>query len=136
MTVFADTFFYLALFNTRDAYHGRVLDFVAHFTGGVVTTQWVLTEVANACAGIPARRALRARFGVLDADPGTRIVPASAELFERGLWLYDARPDKGWSLTDCLSFVVMADEGLTDALTGDRHFEQAGFRTLLAASSP
>ena len=57
---------------------------------------------------------------------------ATSELFERGLALYNARPDKEWSLTDCISFVVMADEGLTDALTGDRHFEQAGFTALLA----
>lgn len=52
MTVFADTFFYLALFNTRDAHHLRVLDFIGNFFGGVVTTQWVLTEVADAFARI------------------------------------------------------------------------------------
>jgi hypothetical protein len=46
--------------------------------------------------------------------------------------LYDARPDKDWSLTDCISFVVMGDERLTEALTGDRHFVQAGFVALLA----
>ena len=97
-----------------------------------MTTQWVLTEVADAFADIPARRMLQAKFVLLDEDPGTQITPASAELFERGLWLYNARPDKGWSLTDCISFVVMTDEGLTEALTGDRHFEQAGFRALLA----
>jgi len=51
--VFADTYFYLALFNTRDTHHRRVVDFMATFTGGVVTTQWVLTEVADAFASIP-----------------------------------------------------------------------------------
>lgn len=94
MTVFADTFFYLALFNTRDAYHRRVLEFMRNFTGSVVTTHWVLTEVADALASIPERRMLLAKFDLLRDDSGTQIVPASAELFEHGLWLYNARPDK------------------------------------------
>jgi hypothetical protein len=131
MRVFADTWFYLALFNARDAHHRRAVEFAAGFTGAVVTTQWVLTEVADAFAGTPQRRELRGKFGLLAGDAGTQIVGASPELFERGLALYEARPDKEWSLTDCISFVVMAEEGLTDALTGDRHFEQAGFKALL-----
>jgi len=58
-------------------------------------------------------------------------LPASQELFERGLNLYRQRPDKDWSLTDCISFVVMREHGVTKALTADRHFEQAGFAILL-----
>ena len=46
---------------------------------------------------------------------------------EEGLGLYESRPDKEWSLTDCISFVVMKKEGIVEALTEDRHFEQAGF---------
>jgi predicted nucleic acid-binding protein len=49
----------------------------------------------------------------------------------RGIQLYDSRPDKQWSLTDCISFVVMQDRGIVEALTGDHHFEQAGFTALL-----
>ena len=60
-----------------------------------------------------------------------KIIPATADLFDRGVQLYAERADKEWSLTDCISFVVMADEGLADALTGDHHFEQAGFKALL-----
>ena len=131
MKVFADTYFYLALFNSRDTHHRRVVEFIGMFTGEVKTTQWVLTEVADAFAGVPQRRELQAKFRVLEEDRGTQIAAASPELFERGLALYNARPDKEWSLTDCISFVVMADEGLTEALTGDRHFEQAGFKAML-----
>ena len=69
--MFADTYFYLALFNTRDTHHRQVVDFVATFLGGVVTTQWVLTEVADAFASIPQRRELQAKFRVLAEDPGT-----------------------------------------------------------------
>ena len=55
----------------------------------------------------------------------------SEALFEAGFNLFEARPDKDWSLTDFISFVVMEREGLTEALTGDHHFEQAGFTALL-----
>jgi hypothetical protein len=48
----------------------------------------------------------------------------------RGIQLYNSRLDKDWSLTDCISFVVMRERGITEALTGDHHFEQAGFTTL------
>ena len=65
-------------------------------------------------------------------NPLCLIVPASQPLFDQGLALYAERPDKEWSLTDCISFVVMREHGLTEALTGDRHFEQAGFNALLA----
>jgi len=59
------------------------------------------------------------------------VILLSTEVFSRGLLLFDSRADKEWSLTDCISFVVMEDRGLTDALTADHHFEQAGFRALL-----
>jgi len=130
--VFADTFFYLGQMNPRDAAHGRVVELMRGLAAPVVTTAWVLTEVADALAG-PAHRLVFARFfDALQRDPQVKIVPASQELFVRGVQLYGQRPDKEWSLTDCISFVVMEDDGLTDALTADRHFEQAGFRALLA----
>lgn len=58
-------------------------------------------------------------------------MPANVEIFERGVELYHSRLDKQWSLTDCISFVVMSEEGIAEALTGDHHFEQAGFVALL-----
>ena len=59
------------------------------------------------------------------------IVPMGQELFDRGIELYGERLDKEWSITDCISFIVMREQGITDALTGDHHFEQAGFKALL-----
>lgn len=67
----------------------------------------------------------------LRGNVNTPVLPTSAELFDAGLALYPARPDKEWSLTDCTSFVVMQREGITEALTDDHHFEQAGFVALL-----
>jgi len=67
----------------------------------------------------------------LEANKRNLVVPANVETFEKGVELYDARPDKEWSLTDCISFVVMSEEQITEALTSDHHFEQAGFTALL-----
>ncbi len=59
------------------------------------------------------------------------LIPTSSDLLQRGRDLFAARMDKAWSLTDCISFVVMNDLGITEALTTDNHFAQAGFRALL-----
>lgn len=67
----------------------------------------------------------------LRADTASEIVEPTVNLFDAGIAFYDARPDKQWSLTDCISFVVMDERGLTEALTGDHHFEQAGYAALL-----
>ncbi len=127
MTVFADAFFYVAFINRRDEYHARVMEYARSFDGNVVTTQWVLAEVADALSTSANRQGVRRAFDDLARDPGTRIIEASPDHFARGLKLYDERPDKAWSLTDCISFVVMEENELSEALTGDRHFEQAGF---------
>ena len=65
------------------------------------------------------------------SDPSVTIIPSGPELFAEGLALYSSRKDKEWTLTDCISFVVMKREELGEALTGDHHFKQAGFTTLL-----
>ena len=99
----------------------------------VVTTAWVLTELADAmCA--PAKRGLSALLlRRLRLSKTVRIIGADDALFWRGLEFYERRSDKEWSLTDCISFVVMSEEGLTEALTADRHFQQAGFTALMLA---
>ena len=67
----------------------------------------------------------------LRSSPSVEIVPPDELLWNEGLLLFASRPDKKWSLTDCISFVVMQREGIAEALTGDHHFEQAGFIALL-----
>lgn len=129
--VFADTYYYLAMLNPQDSAHARALAITTTLSGRLMTTSYVLTEVADALAAPPDRPRFLALLAVLEADPNVTIVPASEELFGRGVELYRQRPDKDWPLTDCLSFVVMGDAGSTEALTGDHHFRQAGFQTLL-----
>ncbi len=132
-TRFADAFYFLALLNSGDAAHAAAFHLANAGGMRMVTTAWVLCEVADAMAA-PANRPLFLRliegFRTLGS---VEVVAPDPDLFDRGLDLYARRPDKGWSLTDCISFVVMTDRGLTDALTGDHHFEQAGFRALLRA---
>jgi predicted nucleic acid-binding protein len=67
-------------------------------------------------------------------DPAIRVIPQSRTSFLAGLELYAERPDKGYSLVDCISMQTMRQEGLTDVLTNDRHFEQEGFRALFRDS--
>ncbi|MFN7562216.1 MAG: type II toxin-antitoxin system VapC family toxin [Prosthecobacter sp.] len=130
--VFADAWFYIALLDPNDAGHAKAVQACADESiTGIVTTRWVLMEVANMLSNSKARAGCAAFMRDLDHAEGMRIIPASEELFQRGLALYDERPDKGWSLTDCISFLVMADEHVIEALTGDHHFEQAGFTALL-----
>jgi len=68
---------------------------------------------------------------VIRNDNNITIIPASTALMDRGVALFATRADKEWGLTDCISFVVMKEHDITDALTADHRFEQAGFRSLL-----
>jgi predicted nucleic acid-binding protein len=119
------------LLDPRDAAHGRALAASEGRSGHLVTTTYVLTEVADALAAPRDRPRFLALLETLKADPDVTIVPASDDLFRRGVDLYGQRPDKDWPLTDCLSFVVMGDVAATEVLTGDHHFQQAGFVALL-----
>ena len=130
--VFADTFYFLALLNERDPAHKRAV--TASRTPGllVTTTEFVLLELADALCQPHQRIEVMTLWNVVQTDPAFRLVPASTELIQRGAKLYRERPDKEWPLTDCISFVVMQEQGLSEALTADHHFEQAGFKALLA----
>ena len=129
--VFADTLYYLALFNRDDSWHAAAVRWSERHARPVVLTEFVLVEVGSAFS----RGRARARFVELvrsvRSDSTTTVVAASSDLFERGLELFAERGDKDWSLTDCISFVVMRDRGITGPLTADHHFEQAGFTILL-----
>ena len=129
--LFADSFFYFAVLNSNDAAHEQAEAFLDHLDGQIVTTAFVLTELADGMADPLDRGTFIRLHEALSTDPSVTIVPAGAALFADGLALYAKRPDKEWSLTDCISFVVMQRHGLTEALTGDHHFEQAGFAALL-----
>lgn len=129
--VFADTAFYVAAVNPRDELHAAATALLTTFAGKIVTTEFVLVEVANFFCKAGSRTVFVDLLADLRSGEETEIVPASAELFARAVEFFSMRPDKDWSLTDCTSFVTMTELKLTDALTGDHHFKQAGFRVLM-----
>jgi predicted nucleic acid-binding protein len=131
MTIFADTFYFVGLLNRRDQSHARCVSFARTFQGLAVTTGYVLVELADALSSPVTRIQTAAFIAQVQTRPEVRVIPTTEELFQRGLKRYRERADKEWSLTDCISFVVMEDLDLSEAATGDQHFVQAGFRVLL-----
>ena len=130
MTVFADTFALIAWLNARDDAHGAVTAYLDEFTGRLLTTEWVFVELADALSAPRARSTAVAFLNAVRADPLFEIVGYVPAVYQAGFDLFANRPDKAWSLTDCITFAVMTERKLSDALTADHHFEQAGFRAV------
>jgi predicted nucleic acid-binding protein len=128
--VFADSFYYIALLNPHDRFHAPALAATTSLNCRLVTTLWVLMEVADALSAPAVRQRTRRCLKQLSADPATTVVMETS-WYSRGLELYGKRADKNWSLTDCISFELMTDRQIAEALTGDHHFTQAGFRAML-----
>ena len=128
---FASTSYFVALVNARDKHHAQAVAVTADEHLALVTTDYIVIELGNYFRRPQERGYFLAVLGALAAESTATVVPASRDLQKKGFELYSARPDKSWSLTDCLSFVVMDQLGLAEALTTDRHFEQAGFAVLL-----
>jgi predicted nucleic acid-binding protein len=130
MTVFADTFALIAWLNPRDDAHEVVTGYLESFAGRLVTIEWVFMELADALSAPQARSTAVAFLRAVRADPLFEVVRYDPTVYRAGFELFAARSDKAWSLTDCISFGVMTERGLSDALTADHHFEQAGFRAV------
>jgi predicted nucleic acid-binding protein len=131
--LFADTFYWIALIDFADSSHRRALALTSERAEcPIVTTDEVLAEFLTffATAAEPMRRKAVATVQRILQSPGVQVVPQSRESFLSGMALYGARPDKGYSLTDCISMHTMRKKGLAEVLTNDRHFEQEGFRAL------
>ena len=88
-------------------------------------------EVGDGLASLRFRQKAAQILRALSSNPLVEVVPASAGLVEKAINLYSTRDDKDWGMTDCSSFVVMQEHKVTDALTMDVHFQQAGFLPLL-----
>jgi uncharacterized protein len=132
--VFLDTSYAVALSAATDENHQRALELAEQLEASgatFVTTRAILLEIGNTLAKLRYREAAVRLLNALDNDPKLEIVQASDELYQRAFDIYQERLDKEWGLIDCMSFVVMKDHQLTEALTADHHFQQAGFHTLL-----
>jgi len=132
--VFADTFYWIALLNPADKWHQdarRISQARPEYS--LVTTEAVLIEMLNyfSGSGEKMRQAAVSLFDQAMTHANTVVLPQTRAVFIRGVDLYKARPDKGYSLTDCLSMVEMRNRDIDDVLTHDRHFAQEGFNLLL-----
>ena len=132
--LFADTVYWIALTNSFDQYHAKAVE-VSSALGNcrLFTTEAVLTEFLNALAdkGHRIRAAAVEMVEAIRSNSQVTVIPQSRRAFSRSLVFYKARPDKGYSLTDCNSMLLMRERRLSEALTTDRHFEQEGFVALL-----
>jgi uncharacterized protein len=132
--IFLDTAYVNALVNTRDQWHDAAVQWQRKLSAEkrrLVTTEFVLVEIADGLAAVRFRGQAVQVIATLQASILVEIIPASSQLFTAALELYRSRGDKDWGLTDCASFVVMSERGLSEVLTTDDHFRQAGLRTLL-----
>lgn len=133
LPVFLDTAYVNALVNVRDQWHNAAVQWeerLAVERRRLVTTECVLVEIADGLAAVRFRAQAVQVITTLQASSFVDIIPASSQLFRTALELYRRRADKDWGLTDCVSFVVMSEQSLSEALTTDDHFRQAGFRAL------
>jgi len=131
---FVDSSFVIALVNANDQLHSVAMALSQRLQTEktrLVTTQAVLLEIGNALARRRFRSDAVRLLESVQRDPTIEIVPLSSSLFERTFALFRDRPDKEWGLVNCLSFIVMADHGIRDALTADEHFDQAGYVAVL-----
>ena len=131
--LFADAFYWIAVLSPRDPFHARVMAWGRNRgTTRLVTTDEVLSEVLSWFSGAgPYWRSKAATFvHNLRSDADVDVLPQTRADFDAALALYEARPDKGYSLTDCRSMLAMKGLGLTEVLSNDHHFTQEGFTTL------
>ncbi len=132
--VFLDTSGWIALLDEQDRHHDEA---VKIWTGigrrriPFIVTDWVVAETGNGLAKAPLRGAFVRSLPIIIDSARGQLINIDESLMRRSFDLYKNRPDKAWGLVDCSSFVIMGDLNIRDALTADRHYDQAGFRYLL-----
>jgi hypothetical protein len=132
--VFLDTSFAIAVTVPTDRFHKKAMRLARDLRNSrvmIVTTHAILAEIGDSFSRPPYRLAATQLLRALQRDSGVLVLPVDSDLFSRGHQLFIDRPDKTWGLTDCISFALMQERRIRDALTADQHFEQAGFVALL-----
>ena len=132
--VFADTGYWVALLNPHDQLHNKATELSKSLNPvHIVTSEMVLTEVLNDFSkrGDYLRKVVTELINRIKENPNITLIPQTSKQFQQGLELSKNRSDKNWSLTDCVSFKIMEEMSIYEALAYDKHFEQAGFRALL-----
>jgi hypothetical protein len=133
-TLFLDSAYAIALAAPDDEFHPEAATLAAELRSRnlqMLTTEAVVFEIGDSLAKPKFRRTAIELMTSIFTDPRIVVVPATPALVQRFFNLFQRRPDKAWGMTDCLSFIVMEERGIREALTTDEHFEQAGFVALL-----
>lgn len=126
-----DTAFIIALVNRRDKYHAQAQKLVQQYVKhSLLVTDAILLEVGNALAQQFRQEAVAIIEQFLNA-PEVEVIHLTPDQFTAAFSLYKKYTDKEWGLVDCISFVVMRERGIQEALTFDHHFVQAGFTALM-----
>ena len=131
---FLDTAFAIALIFPKDFFHEKALELakqVEKTKARLVTTRAIVIEIGNALSKEGLRKSAVELIDSMEADEMISIISISDGVYKDAFKLFRSRLDKEWGLTDCISFVVMKQQGITKALTTDQHFQQAGFITLM-----
>ncbi len=137
--LFAGASFWIAISSRRDQFYANAIawrTYLLRSGRSVVTTEPVLWEWLNTLADSATRGIAAEGYRRCHRDERVEVIRADDRLSDAAISLFESRNDKSWSLTDCLSFVVMNEMKLTEALTADHHFRQAGFRPALLDDAP
>jgi len=132
--IFADACYWIALMNRNDQLYATAVKLREKLSHAqVITTDEVLGEVLNFFAGRGPHLRMMAAQAVdgIRADMRVHVIEQSRTTFDGGLTLYKSRSDKEYSHVDCVSFSLMTQNGIGEALTDDHHFQQFGFVALL-----
>ncbi len=129
--ILIDTSYLIAMIDPADELHRRALKWARRAPGSFVVHQLIVVELLNYFSGTSLRVESHRRLEAVLSQPLVEYLPVDSMLHEAAVAFHRRRPDKAWSLTDCVSFVIMQDRGIAQALTFDHHFEQAGFEALL-----
>lgn len=132
--VFADTGYWVALLNPHDNLHNKAVHLSQSIQPAhIVTSEMVLTEVLNDFSdrGDHFRKLAVNLIRGLYQHQNTTVIPQTSDQFQVALMLYEKRPDKAWSETDCVSFKIMEERVIAEALAYDKHFAQAGYTPLM-----
>jgi predicted nucleic acid-binding protein len=129
--IFLDTSFLIAISVSDDQWHKVATAWSKATSPPFLTTRLVLVEFVNALFNARHRHKVPSAMRLFSEQNGIFVEDVRPSLWDAGLALHASRPDKDWSLTDCISFHVMNERAISQALTYDHHFEQAGFEALL-----
>lgn len=135
--VFADTVYWVAILNPKDQFHISAIEASKTIGSSLIyTTDSVLTEVLNefSSKGDYWRKKVSEAVKRIMQNPNVKVIPQTREIFAKGLDLYNSRPDKEYSLVDCISMVLMKENQMTEILTDDKHFQQEGYVLLMKHS--